>query len=184
MASEERLRLFVCHECKTVEPVPWCGENPDCRHPQCEDALEFRVAPHRLASDPRRFHGQVNLADIGKKIWDRYSARQDVLVKLQQIVDPGAGSGLGTTLYDVKANFDTDAHACWKAHNFTHNCQDYMADSKRLVPQHTTAERKELGLETRSRRRPTQTYLCHFCPYRSIVQQRANSEKYRYNYDG
>jgi uncharacterized protein YlaI len=136
-----------------------------------------------MASDPRRFHGEVNLADIERAAWDKYSTRQDVLVKLQQIVDPGAGSGMGTPLYDAKSNFEQDAMTCWKQHNRTQNCQDYKSQGKRLVPD-TKAERRDLGLETRDRHRPTQTYLCDFCPVKSIVMQRVNSEKFRYNYDG
>jgi uncharacterized protein YlaI len=183
MAKPEKIRLWICHECKSVDAIPWCGEDPNCEHPMCVDALEYRVAPHRLASDSRRFHGQVNLADIEKSLWDKYSTREDVLVKLQQIVDPGAGSGLGQPLYTIAQNFDADASACWRQHNRTHNCQDFKSQSKRLVPD-TKAERKDLGLETRGRHRPTQTYLCDWCPVKSIMMQRQNSETYGYNYDG
>ena len=180
MPKAEKIRLWVCHECKSVDAIPWCGEDPNCQHPMCVDALEYRVAPHRLPSDPRRFHGQVNLADIEKSMWDKYSTQQDILVKLQQIVDPGAGTGLGGELYTASQTYDADAALCWKQHKRTTDCADYKAESKRLVPD-TKAERKELGLETRSRHRPTQTYLCDFCPVKSIIQTKVNSEHYGFN---
>jgi hypothetical protein len=41
----------------------------------------------------------------------------------------------------------------------------------RLVPD-TRAERRDLGLETKASRRPA-TSLCVFCPYHSVVMQRA-----------
>jgi hypothetical protein len=50
--------------------VPWFGQNPDCGHPECADALARCAAPHRL--DGRRFHGQVNIIMIEPHLWDRY----------------------------------------------------------------------------------------------------------------
>ena len=31
--SEARRRVFICHECGTTEPVPWCGQRPELRAP-------------------------------------------------------------------------------------------------------------------------------------------------------
>lgn len=64
------MRIFVCGSCSTAEVVPWCGQKPDCGHPECADALARAAAPHRL--DGRRFHGQVNIIMIEPHLWDRY----------------------------------------------------------------------------------------------------------------
>jgi hypothetical protein len=31
--------VFVCGSCSTAEVVKWCGQNLDCRHPECAAAL-------------------------------------------------------------------------------------------------------------------------------------------------
>ena len=69
--SEARLRVFVCHFCSTAEVVPWCGQNPNCGHPECVEALESCAAPHRI--DDRRFHGPVGLMAVSHRLWASYS---------------------------------------------------------------------------------------------------------------
>jgi hypothetical protein len=69
-ANKTRLRVFFCSFCSTAEMVPWCGQNPDCGHPECTEALARCAALHRL--DDRRFHGQVNVAIIERQLWERY----------------------------------------------------------------------------------------------------------------
>lgn len=69
LPSEARLRVFICHECGTTEPVSWCGQRPDCGHSDCTDALERCAAAHRDPLDPRRFHGPVNLAQIDEHLY-------------------------------------------------------------------------------------------------------------------
>jgi hypothetical protein len=68
--SKATLRVFVCNACSTAEVVPWCGQNPDCGHPECTEALANYAAAHRV--DDRRFHGQVNVAIVERHLWDRY----------------------------------------------------------------------------------------------------------------
>ena len=68
--SSARLRVFVCNFCSTAEVVPWCGQNPDCGHPECAEALAEYAASHRV--DDRRFHGQVNVVIVERHLWDRY----------------------------------------------------------------------------------------------------------------
>lgn len=68
--SNARLRVFVCNFCSTTEVVPWCGQDPNCGHPECTEALARCAATHRL--DDRRFHGQVNVAIIDWQLWDLY----------------------------------------------------------------------------------------------------------------
>jgi hypothetical protein len=68
--SKATLRVFVCNSCSTAEVVPWCGQSPDCGHPECAEALADYAATHRV--DDRRFHGQVNVAIVERHLWDRY----------------------------------------------------------------------------------------------------------------
>ncbi|SRR6266566_5158548 len=68
--SKARLRVFVCNFCTTAEVVSWCGQNPNCGHPECTEALARCAAPHRL--DDRRFHGHVNVVIIERRLWERY----------------------------------------------------------------------------------------------------------------
>ena len=70
-----RLRIFVCGSCSTAEVVPWCGQAPDCGHPECADALARCAAPHQF--DSRHFHGQVNVIMIERHLWDRYNKAID-----------------------------------------------------------------------------------------------------------
>lgn len=181
----ERIRLLVCSRCETVEPIEWCATepaaDPECGHPQCAEALQYRVIPHTVpVADGRVYHSNLVLADVSAAEWDRLSTRRQILKELTR---PGDATPVGAELYAVKNNFGADAAACWKQHNRTKDCQDYKAESKRLLPD-TKEMRRDLGLETRERKRPTQTYLCDFCPVKSIVMQRQNSERWRYNYDG
>lgn len=73
--SRARLRIFVCGSCSTAEVVPWCGQAPDCGHPECIDALVRCAAPHRL--DERGFHGQVNVIMIDRHLWNGYDQAAD-----------------------------------------------------------------------------------------------------------
>jgi hypothetical protein len=180
--SGDRLRLLVCPKCRTVEPIEWCGtepgQNPECGHPQCADSLMYRLSPHLVARhDGHYYHSNLLLTDVAQAEWDRLTTRKDIL---KNITAPGEATPYGAELYDVRSNFSADAARCWKAHNRTKDCQDWMHSSKRLVPA-TGEERKDLGLETRSKHIPTSTYLCQFCPMASIKRTKINAERYGYN---
>lgn len=71
--GKTRLRVFVCNFCSTIEVVPWCGQNPNCGHLECSEALERCAASHRI--DDRRFHGQVNVAIVERHVWERYAEK-------------------------------------------------------------------------------------------------------------
>ena len=70
--SEARLRVLVCNFCSTAEVVTWCGQNPNCGHRECAEALESCAALHRI--DDRRFHGPVGLMEVSQRLWDNYGA--------------------------------------------------------------------------------------------------------------
>ena len=68
-----RLRVFICHECGTAEPVAWCGQSPNCGYPECTDALAKCATRHRV--DDRHFRGRVNVVIVGRRLWNRYEDR-------------------------------------------------------------------------------------------------------------
>jgi hypothetical protein len=182
LMANKRLRLLVCPRCKTVEPIEWCaqsaGANPECGHVQCKELLDYRVMPHTVAvADGHAYHSNLLLTDIAQEDWDRLSTRKNIL---KNLAPPGEATPYGADLFDVKENFKQDAMMCWKAHNRTHDCAEWRHSSKRLVPQdaETRGLRKELGLETRSKHRPTSTYLCDMCPMRSIIETKLEAERY------
>jgi hypothetical protein len=58
---------------------------------------------------------------------------------------------------------------CWRfAHGRTSNCDDYMSDKMKILAD-SRAERKDLGLDPKTR---ASIKLCQFCPYHSVVMQR------------
>jgi hypothetical protein len=166
-----KIRLLICHTDQTVTPLPWCGEDNNCKHPSCLEPLEYRLGDHQ--------GHRVSLGDIDENLWDNPAMRPSII---QQAVEysygPGKAAGLGEAFYDVRSTFKEDAFTCWRQHNRTKSCGDYMSDRMRLYPD-TKADRREAGLDPKQR---PATTLCQFCPYHAIVVQRQRSEKHRYNY--
>lgn len=175
-----QIRLLICHQCHSIDPIPWCGEDPNCKHPECIAPLEFRMAQHRDGTGIP--HAPANLATVDEELWADANFRAEALRQIENIANPGQAKGLGQSLYDVRDTFQADAMTCWKRHNRTTDCGDYKHDRMRLVPD-TKAERKDLGLDTSSAARPSH-FLCDYCPMKSIKQQRVYSEQYKYDYNG
>lgn len=168
-ADGPRLRLLICHDCNSVDVLPWY-EGP----PEYDDTLNYRLASHQGPRDERtgepRYYHRGTMATVAEASWDDPDKRRQILSELSK-AHAGGEVGLGSKMYHARSNFKDDAIACWKAHNRTQNCEDYKSEKKRLVPD-TKGERKDLGLDTKSSRRPG-TSLCVFCPYHSVVMQRA-----------
>jgi len=181
----KRVRLLVCPKCETVEPIEWCatepGANPECGHAQCADLLHYRVIPHTaMLADGRVYHSNLLLTDVAQEDWNRLSTRKDIL---KNFTAPGDATPYGAELYAIKGTYQEDAMTCWKQHNRTKDCGEWRHSSKRLVDQREETKdlRKELNLETRSKHRPTMTYLCDYCPMRSIKEDKVNAAKYGYH---
>lgn len=180
----KRLRLIVCTRCETVEPVEWCAEkagaDPDCGHAQCEQALQARMIEHTVSQPTGHyFHADLGLFDVSEDEWNKLTTRKEILKNLRP---PGSAVPYGADMYDLKSTYHQDASKCWKQHNRTRNCQDYKAASKRLVPP-TRELRKDLGMETRDKKRPTSAFLCDYCPVQSIVMQRQRDAAGMYDYN-
>lgn len=172
MAIENKIRLVVCTTCSSVEEIP------DYEGPWQNDTwLNEKLKGHMLPSGEKT-HGEVHVVGIDGNIW--MTNKNDALAWLSnELTPPGQGLGLGQTLYDAKDNYSADAMRCWRIdHQRTTNCGDYRSDKKRILPD-TAAERKAEGITTK---RPN-IFLCDFCPYQQIINQRRDSEEFKYNYN-
>lgn len=168
-ADGPRLRLLVCYTCNSIDALPWF-DGPV----QYDDTLNYRLSQHRFA-DGNPHIGMNGLATVNEASWENPNLRRRILADLSKLRKGGEAEGLGQVNYDLRNTFKEDAQACWRAHNRTTDCADYKSDSKRLVPD-TRGERKELGLAIKNSARPA-TSLCVFCPYHSVVMQRARKEQ-------
>jgi hypothetical protein len=172
------LRILVCHTCKAMVPIP---DVPGGRGD--DEMLMARVMEHQF---PPVHHGnevqsrphEMILCRLPEALWNNASLRANVVKEIQAHVGgAGDGEGLGE-LYDVRNNFMEDAMACWRfEHGRTTNCGDYMSDKKKILSD-SAADRRELGLNPKTR---ASVKLCQFCPYHSVVVQRARKAKGAYN---
>lgn len=164
--SDERVRILLCHTDGAVHELPMYSGPPEY-----DDTLNYRIAEHKFGDGTAHF-GIV--FTVAKSDWEKKTYRDGILDEIAKHTrPPGEGAGLGQTFYDVKSNFQAEAMSCWKKHNRTLDCGDYMTDKMRLYPD-TKAERKELGITTK---RPN-TFLCDFCPVKSVVMGKQNKEIY------
>jgi hypothetical protein len=166
-AEDARVRLLLCYVCNTIEPLPWF-DGPN----EYDETLKARLAKHRTPEG----HPHVgNLATVSETSWNTPERREKIVEELSAVRN-GGEAGLGTKFYDVRNTFEEDAMTCWRVkHGRTENCDDYKSDKMRLLPD-TRGDRKELGMATRAVDRPGGTYLCMFCPYHSVVMQRARKK--------
>lgn len=161
--NAEYVRLLFCHTCKS------CDEVPDFTGPPQHDFyLEYRVRQHRF-SDGRPHHGLLG------RVENTRASISAAIDHMSDTVTPGAGSGLGQPLYDLRDNYKTEAMQCWKQHNRTSDCGDYRSDKMRLWAD-TKADRKAEGLATNRNERPN-AWVCDFCVVHSLVQQKQRQAK-------
>jgi hypothetical protein len=174
VSDKELVRLLFCDKCKTVDELPAYDGPSDF-----DALLQYRVAQHQF--DSGLMH-PLSLARVEKSVWQQHAMRDQIIQQFAQEqghVAPGSGAGLGQTFYEVKANFQQDAMACWKRHNRTTDCADYRTDKMFLLAD-TKAERKEAGMDTSARARPRH-WLCDYCPVHSVVMQKKNAAKGLYD---
>lgn len=150
----EEIRLLMCFTDGTLEELPdYKGD------PRGDTLLDILTERHKFPDGSRHF-GQV--LRVEKKHWENKSTRRAIE---NQIRESKGHSGLDTSFYESKNTFQEDAMKCFSDHNRNPRCSDYKSDKKRLSPG-TAADRKKLGLGPSS----IKTYLCDFCPVKSIVQ--------------
>lgn len=167
----EIVRLLICHDCKSVDALP------DFDGPaEYDQLLNYRVTQHRFP-DGSEHYGIMGRAK--QEDWENPTTREGILKEMaQKFGRPGTGTGLGIEYYNVKQNFQEEAFTCWRQHNRTTDCSDWRSDSKRILPD-TRAERKEAGLDTKSR---PNIWLCDFCPVNQVIFQKKQSKQGHYDY--
>lgn len=172
LENGQRDQLLICGDCETIEHIP-AFDGP-MEHDQAHQA---RLRNHLVPlADGISTHA-IAYTTVNAELWKTREDFRTYVVSAINAARKTGDVGLGANLYDLRSTFAEDAMACWRGeHNRTQNCADYRADKKRLVPP-TRDERRELGLETRSRQIYTTAYLCDYCPYKSIVMQRARKAK-------
>lgn len=162
MTDTEHLRLLICKDCKTIEPLP------DFDGVGADHLLEYLVAPHR--TNGLEHIGM--LARVEANDWNNFDKQREIVNQLTAKF--GGETGLGQEFYDTRDTFKYDALMCFKQHNRNPDCNDYHSDAKRLTPD-TADARREAGLDPyRSQR---DRYLCDFCPVQSMVEQKYYDNK-------
>lgn len=163
MSEPEHIRLLVCRECKTIEPLPdYVGD------PAHDYMLDYLVKPHR--TDGQEHIGQ--LARVAASDWNDVRIQQEISKKL--VSEFGGETGLGSDFYNTRDTFREDAMSCWRQHNRNPDCGDYKSDKKRLTPG-TADARREAGMPTY--RSQHDRYLCEFCPVHSMVETKAYNDQ-------
>ena len=171
------LRILVCHTCKAMVPIPDVPGRGDDELLMAR-VMEHQFPPVHVGNDIQSRPHEMILCRLPESLWNNTSLRPQVVKEIQAHVGgAGDGEGLGE-LYDVKNNFMEDAMACWRfKHGRTSNCEDYMSDKMKLLAD-TRADRRELGLDPKTR---ASQKLCSYCPVHSVVSQRRNKAKGFYN---
>jgi hypothetical protein len=160
------IRLLFCLVCTTIEELP-PHEGPAAT----DTLLELAAEKHEFPSGDRHV-GKLFLLPV--KAWMDPTQRKAIIDQLKQGAGlPGSSEGLDALsddkdYYTSKSQFGEDAMACWKQHiSPKDGCNDYMSESKRLVPK-TEKARLELGLPS-SKESGISVHLCQFCPVHSVM---------------
>ncbi|TKK84651.1 hypothetical protein FDA94_28975 [Herbidospora galbida] len=169
----EKIRLLFCGTCGTVDELPFY-DGPA----EYDTTLEYLISSRHTTESGQTHIAALPLGIIAKSEWENPTYRKAILDEANKVMAAGGSDGLGTKFYDTRNTFSADAHSCWKYHGRTKNCGDYRSDRKKLIPD-TKELRKEAGLSTRP---VSNTFLCDFCPYHSIVMQRQRAAAGTYDY--
>ncbi len=171
-ANDPKLRLLICKVCHSIQPLP----DYQSRDIDGDETLMARVAEHQYPGSQRGH--DMNLVRVSETSWNDPVKRKFIMTETSKEIGLGEGEGLGVELYAVRDNFSEDAMKCWRfKHGRTTNCADYMSDKMKILAD-SRAERKDLGLDPKTR---AHVKLCSFCPMHSIAMQVRNKRKGLYN---
>jgi hypothetical protein len=155
VTEPEHIRLLVCRDCKTIEPLPDYTGDPEHDH-----LLNYLVKPHRTNGEE---HIGM-LARVETTDWNDPRIQREISKKL--VTEFGGETGLGSDFYNTRDTFREDAMSCFRQHHRNPDCNDYKSDAKRLTP-NTAQERKEAGLGPYHSEHDR--WLCDYCPVHSMV---------------
>ena len=157
MTESEHIRLLVCRDCKTIEPLPDYDGAVEHDH-----MLNYLVKPHR--TNGLEHIGM--LARVEASEWNNPRVQAEIAKQL--VNEFGGETGLGSEFYNTRDTFKDDAMTCFKQHQRNPDCSDYRADFRKLTPG-TNADRKREGMD--KYHGPTR-WLCDYCPVNSLVEQK------------
>lgn len=164
--------LLICADCGTIEHSPFFDGPIEFDQP-----FQARLANHIVKTTEGTRSHAIATTRVNAKLWKENEDFRKYIARAISEAQKTGDVGLGQKNYDLKSTFSEDAMRCWRVeHNRTQNCEDYRSDKKRLVPD-TRGERKELGLETRSKFIQTSVTLCDYCPYKRIVEDRVRKSQ-------
>lgn len=153
-----KIRLLVCHDCRSIEELPDFKGNPRDDH-----LLEHLSSKHRFPNGEEHVGA---LCDVEKDQWENDAVRQEIVAHIGK---PSDHTGLEPEYYATKNTFQADALACYSQHNRPkQGCIDWKDDRKRL------------GNPSQDPRAP-KVYLCDFCPVKTYVvtEQRHRAGLYK-----
>lgn len=152
-----KLRLLLCHTCRTVD------ELPDYHGPPEHDVLlEDIVSRHRF-SDGTEHIGK--LADVAEEDWRDSYRRNQILEQIKAAVEKS--TGMPSEWYATKATYQEEALKCYGQHHRPkEGCIDYRDSNKRL------------GNPTRAGwQAGPRVWLCDFCPCHRWVETQVRYQK-------
>lgn len=153
-----RIRLLVCHDCRTIEEIPdYKGD------PQYDVLLENRVAAHRFPNGEEHIGA---LADVDEDDWNNPPRQQEIRAR----IGPSSTTGLPSEHYAAKETYQEEALKCFDAHQRPkEGCIDFKDHKKRLG--NPTKEGWDRG---------PKMFLCQFCPVQSWVNTQIRDKQGMY----
>lgn len=160
-ATHPKIRLLHCHDCGTLEELPWY-EGPADR----DVTLEYSLSKHE--TNGHRHIGK--LYDVEERVWKLENLRRTLIEQIKG----GGSSGLAAfdpEFYNTRDTLKEDAATCYQAHlRPKEGCGEWRTDRKKLVPA-TKKDRKEVGLSMEG---APVGWLCDFCVVRSYYERKNN----------
>lgn len=195
------MRLLICLDCKTIEPLPnYDGPLERALVPAPDGTLQPAEVPpmgadtvldHLSSPHARREH-RGNLVTVEDEEWDDNSKRVEIIKQIEAGLNEGV-AGLGADAYALKDTLTEDAVKCFNRHGRPEKCIDWHTRSKLLGNSLLSDDEKKAAKEAsravaalakkspRGRQGPTKRYLCDFCPVATKVQQAMFDKKGLYS---
>lgn len=171
LPASEKLRIFVCRRCHTVDEIPFNEVPPEG---ELDPFIERAVQRHQTCGQERGVGGYVPeqvasgdrfVAIVERKHWSNMATRNDILKRLST-----SSTGFEEEVYAVRNTLQEDALKCYAKHgNPKGGCIDYKDQSKAVGNQFLTDEekliRRKSGLiaALKDQKKRKTVYLCDYC---------------------